>query len=88
MSELVRWQGNYKGVETTWLRWASLEGILLPTAEEIAKQESQRAEQESQRAQRAELQLKQTARNLLQSVMTVQQVANITGLSESEINNN
>ncbi|QSJ18603.1 Uma2 family endonuclease [Nostoc sp. UHCC 0702] len=92
---LVRWQGSYKGVEATWLRWASLEGILLLTAEEIAKQESQRAEQESQRAEqesqraeRAELQLKQTARNLLQSGMTVQQVANITGLPESEINHN
>ena len=52
---LLRWQGNYKGVETTWLRWATLAGELLPTAEEKERQrteqESQRAEQERQRAE-------------------------------------
>ncbi|MDZ8056278.1 MAG: Uma2 family endonuclease [Aulosira sp. ZfuVER01] len=79
---LLRWQGTYKGVNTTWLRWATLDGELLPTAEEKAHQW---AEQERQRAERAELQLQQTARNLLQSGMTAAQVANITGLSESEI---
>ncbi|OUL27108.1 hypothetical protein BV378_10565 [Nostoc sp. RF31YmG] len=100
---LLRWQGTYKGVNTTWLRWATLDGELLPTAEEKARQwaeqerqraeqerqraeqETQRAEQERQRAERAELQLQQTARNLLRSGMTAAQVANITGLSESEI---
>ncbi|OUL19319.1 Uma2 family endonuclease [Nostoc sp. 106C] len=100
---LLRWQGTYKGVNTTWLRWATLDGELLPTAEEKARQwaeqerqraeqetqraeqERQRAEQERQRAERAELQLQQTARNLLRSGMTAAQVAKITGLSESEI---
>ncbi|BAY10342.1 Uma2 family endonuclease [Calothrix sp. NIES-2098] len=100
---LLRWQGTYKGVNITWLRWATLDGELLPTAEEKAlqwaeqerqraeqetqraEQETQRAEQERQRAERAELQLQQTARNLLLSGMTAAQVANITGLSESEI---
>lgn len=75
---LQLWYGNYKGVETTWLRWATLEGELLPTSEEIAQQERQRAEQ-------AESRLLQTARNLLQIGMTAEQVANLTGLSISQI---
>ncbi len=33
---LVRWQGVYKDVEAIWLRWASLEGVLLPTERELA----------------------------------------------------
>jgi Uma2 family endonuclease len=45
------WQGKYRGVETVWLRWATLEGELLPTGAEIAQQEYQRAEQERQRAE-------------------------------------
>jgi Uma2 family endonuclease len=56
---LVRWQGVYKGVEAVWLRWATLEGRLLPTGDELVQQERQRAEQEHQRAeqerQRAEM---------------------------------
>ncbi len=82
---LLRWQGSYKGVNTTWLRWATLAGELLPTTDELAYQERQRAEQERQRAERAESQLQQVARNLLQSGMTVEQVANITGLKELAI---
>lgn len=27
---LLRWQGNYKGTDATWLRWATSEGELLP----------------------------------------------------------
>jgi Uma2 family endonuclease len=48
---LVRWQGAYLGVESTWLRWTTLDGTLLPTGAEIAEQERQRAEQEHQRAE-------------------------------------
>lgn len=72
---LQRWQGNYKGIEATWLRWATLEGELLPTPEE----------QERQRADRAETQLLQTARNLLANGMTVEQVAQVTGLDVGAI---
>jgi Putative restriction endonuclease len=67
---LQRWQGNYKGIEATWLRWATLAGELLPTPEE----------QERQRADKAEAQLLQTARNLLAGGMMLEQVASITGL--------
>jgi len=93
---LLRWQGSYKGINTTWLRWATMDGELLPTAEEkerqradrvqeLAEQERQRAEQERQRAEQAESQLQQTARNLLELGMSVEQVAGLTGLTESEI---
>lgn len=43
---LVRWRGVYKSVETTWLRWADLDGQVLPTGEE---RERQRADRYAQR---------------------------------------
>ena len=91
---LQRWQGSYKGIDTVWLRWATLQGELLPTPQEIAEQERQLAEQQRQlaeqqreRADRAQSQLLQTARNLLETGMTVEQIARITGLNASEIEN-
>lgn len=82
---LVRWQGIYKGIDATWLRWATMEGELLPNAEEIADLERQRAEQERQRAEQAESIIRQIAVNLLQQKMGIEQVAQLTGLSESEV---
>ncbi len=76
------WQGSYKGINATWLRWATLEGELLLTPEE---QERLRAEQERLRAEQAEFQLQQTVRNLLQEGMTVEQVARLTGLSKAQL---
>ena len=43
---LVRWKGIYRGIDTTWLRWAKIEGDLLPTDKEISAQEKAIAEQE------------------------------------------
>jgi Uma2 family endonuclease len=34
---LVRWEGAYQGVSARWLRWATLEGPLLPTGSELAE---------------------------------------------------
>ena len=89
---LQQWEGNYKGIDATWLRWATLEGELLPIPQEIAEQsrlqaeqERLRAEQERLRADSLQSQLLQTARNLLETGMTVEQVANLTGLNASEI---
>ena len=51
---LVRWSGFYKDVEATWLRWATLEGIVLPTPEEnaaIAQQQAAIAQQQAAIAQ-------------------------------------
>jgi Uma2 family endonuclease len=53
---LVQWFGTYKGIETTWLRWANLDGSLLPTAEE---RERQRAEAERQRAEKLATKLRE-----------------------------
>jgi Uma2 family endonuclease len=39
---LVRWKGFYKNAETTWLRWETLEGVLLPTPEEAERQRAER----------------------------------------------
>jgi Uma2 family endonuclease len=89
---LVRWSGIYQGTEGVWLRWATLEGELLPLGEEIAeqerqnaKQERQRAEQERIRAEQAESQLRQVAFNLLQNGMSIDQVVQITGLSSEQL---
>lgn len=86
---LQHWQGTYKGITATWLRWATLQGELLPTPEEQERQraehEHQRAEHERQRADRAEEQLLQTALNLLAEGMTVEQVGRVTGLDASTI---
>jgi hypothetical protein len=40
--KLTRWHGFYKMAETTWLRWETLEGILLPTPEEAERQRADR----------------------------------------------
>lgn len=65
-------------MDTIWLRWATLEGELLPTAVEIAQQEHQRAEQ-------MQSQLQQTVRNLLQTGMATEQVAKLTGVDISQV---
>ena len=54
---LVRWKGVYRGVDTVWLRWQTLEGELLPTDKEVSDAEKQRAETEKQRADQAELEI-------------------------------
>ncbi|MFO0096990.1 MAG: Uma2 family endonuclease [Aphanizomenon sp.] len=89
---LVRWEGNYRGVDATWLRWATFDGELFPTSQEmvgIAQQKvaevKQIAEQEKQRAEQAELQLRQVAINLLQNGMSIEQVAQLTNLDILEV---
>ncbi|MEN9242121.1 MAG: Uma2 family endonuclease [Thermostichus sp. DG02_3_bins_51] len=59
---LVKWTGVFRGIEATWIRWATEAGELVPTeaeqAQQQAEEERQRADQERQRAdqerQRAE----------------------------------
>jgi hypothetical protein len=51
---LVRWQGKYRGVTTVWIRWATLDGILLPTPRELAEEAQQKAEAAQQKAEAAE----------------------------------
>lgn len=66
---LVPVAGTYKGVEATWLRWATVEGGLLPT-------DAERAEQQGAIA---------IARNLLTMGMEPAQVAQATGLTVDQI---
>jgi Uma2 family endonuclease len=51
---LVRWSGFYKDVEAVWLRWATLDGILLPTSQEEAAQAQQEVAQAQQEATQAQ----------------------------------
>ncbi|MDX2242024.1 MAG: Uma2 family endonuclease [Leptolyngbyaceae cyanobacterium bins.302] len=79
---LVQWQGAYNGIDATWIRWATLDGELLPTVEETTIEQRQRADRERQRADEAEAQLLKVAQNLLATGMTISQVAGLTGLGE------
>lgn len=61
--QLVLWQGRYGYADATWLRWASLEGELLPLAAEReairANLEAARADTEAAARRTAELELEQ-----------------------------
>jgi len=41
---LTRWAGSYHGINATWLRWSTADGVLLHTEAERAAHEAQRAE--------------------------------------------
>jgi Uma2 family endonuclease len=47
---LVVWHGTYRRIEAPWLRWATLDGVVLPTGEELAEWQRWRAEQDQTRA--------------------------------------
>ncbi|MBI3329186.1 MAG: Uma2 family endonuclease [Nitrospinae bacterium] len=51
---LVRWEGTYQGITAGWLRWATLEGALLPTPQEAAERARQQAEAARQQAEAAQ----------------------------------
>lgn len=86
------WHGEFEGITRSWLRWYARSGNWIPTDTERFEQEQHRADraeaqlnQEQDRADRAEAQLAQVALNLLQTGMTIAEVAGITGLSEDQI---
>ena len=54
---LVRWHGVHEAVDTTWLRWSTLDGELLPTKQEMLDAERQRAEAAIQARRQAEQQV-------------------------------
>ena len=72
---LGRWQGEFEGITRQWLRWYDEQGNWTLTD----------VEHERQLKQQAEAQLCQVAVNLLQSGMSVEQVAQITGLSDVQV---
>jgi len=65
------WQGAFEGVSRHWLRWYDDQENWIPT--------------DAERATQAEAQLRQVALNLLQQGMTVEQVAQLTGLSLEQV---
>ncbi|MGF1514346.1 MAG: Uma2 family endonuclease [Elainellaceae cyanobacterium] len=72
---LIRWRGTFKGIEATWLRWATSDGALLLTTEE----------QERRQANQNEEQIQQIVRNLLATGMAAAQVATVTGLTVEQV---
>lgn len=53
---LTRWQGWYMDTEALWLRWATLDGAILPTAAEQAMKAQQQAMEAQQQATAAQQQ--------------------------------
>lgn len=70
---LTRWHGTYRGVETTWLRWLTTDGELLPTGAEQAEQERLIAGQETQRAEQERLRAEQEAQRAEQEAQRAEQ---------------
>lgn len=60
------WQGDYANLERLWLRWMTLEGELIPIAEEQVQQAQQQALEAQQRAIAAEQEVEQLRRQLQQ----------------------
>jgi Uma2 family endonuclease len=72
---LTYWQGTYKTINTIWIRWATPDGVILPTAEEKAVKLAQQAQQEARQAQQEARQAQQEARQAQQEVQQAQQEA-------------
>jgi Uma2 family endonuclease len=51
---LTVWQGEYEAVTRDWLRWCDHDGAVLPTGQELAAAQRQRADDERRRADAAE----------------------------------
>jgi len=53
---LVRWQGVYQDVKAQWIRWAMLDGTLLPTPQEVAVEAQHQATEAQRQAAEAQRQ--------------------------------
>ncbi|CAD0229143.1 Uma2 family endonuclease [Planktothrix agardhii] len=75
---LVRWSGVYKTVETVWLRWATSEGEILPTPDELSAQKAEQAQLQAEQAQlqaeQAQLQAEQAQRQAEQAQQRSQEL--------------
>lgn len=54
---LRQWDGVYHGVAGHWLRWSTADGTILPTPQEVAAQEQQRATEAQKQASAAQQQV-------------------------------
>ena len=68
---LLRWEGSYLGERARWLRWATLEGTLLPTPREVAEAETRHAAEAERRA----VEVEQQAADAQQQAADAQQQA-------------
>lgn len=50
--KLVQWSGVYKTVETVWLRWATSDGEILPTPDELSAIKAEEAQRQAEEAHR------------------------------------
>jgi Uma2 family endonuclease len=64
---LVRWYGSYRGVNNIWLRWETLDGVLLPTSQEEAIAAQTYAREAENQAREAQIQA-QEAQNQVQEM--------------------
>ncbi len=83
------WHGEFAGFTCKWLRWYDAEDNWIPTDTEQERAEKEQAlaqlEQERIKAEQAVQKLLQVARNLLQTGISIPQVSQLTGLSETEV---
>ncbi|MBR8837196.1 MAG: Uma2 family endonuclease [Stigonema ocellatum SAG 48.90 = DSM 106950] len=83
------WFGEFVGISRLWLRWYDAQGNWILTDAELERTRAelalQQLELEQTRASLATEQLLQTARNLLDSGMSITQVSQLTGLPEMEV---
>ncbi|NEO30572.1 MAG: Uma2 family endonuclease [Symploca sp. SIO3C6] len=77
------WEGVFENVPGYWLRWCDCIGNWLLTDTEQSEQE---AVQERLAKEQAQAQLMQAARNLLETGMEIEQVAQLLGLSQGQVN--
>jgi hypothetical protein len=93
---LAIWQGEFEGLPKYWLRWCDRRGEVFLTDTEAALEEKAIAQQQQQQAeadlQQAEAERQQVALKLRQTVlrlhgmgMEITQIAEITGLTVSEV---
>ncbi|MEB3292725.1 MAG: Uma2 family endonuclease [Synechococcales bacterium] len=86
---LVRWQGTFKQVTATWLRWADLQGQILLTDEELAQQKADEAQQKADEAQQKvdaqAAQLRQLVRHLMETGMPSDRIAQLAGLTPAQL---
>ena len=86
---LIRWHGVFGDVETTWLRWATLAGEILPTPAEAAQRQAQRehrkAELERQRAQQEQQRAQQEQQRAQQERQRANEAEQRAQSAEAEV---
>lgn len=80
---LILWDGEFEGRSDNWLRWCDRDKNILPTGDERADQEQQRADQEHLKTER----IQQAAiAQFLKLGLTPEQIAETLSLPIDEIN--